>query len=174
MLGPEMRSTGEVMGLDRTFYGAFLKAQLGAGVNLPDAGRVFISVKNGDKTPRLLGTAEIFAELGFGVVATRGTASFLEANGIACETVNKVYEGRPNIVDSMKNGDISLVLNTSGDKQSIGDSREIRMVAIADGIPYCTTAAASHVVAMALKTKLGGDFRVQAIQDLNGPFTRST
>ena len=166
VLGPEMRSTGEVMGIDRTFYGAFLKAQLGAGVHLPETGRVFISVKNGDKNERLVETAGIFVELGFGVVATRGTASFLGNNGIACETVNKVYEGRPNIVDAMKNGDISLVLNTSGDKQSIGDSREIRMVAIADGIPYCTTAAASHVVAMALKTRLKGDFTVQAIQEL--------
>ena len=167
ILGPEMRSTGEVMGLDRTFYGAFLKAQLGAGFHLPETGQVFISVKNGDKTEQLVETAGIFVKLGFGVIATRGTAAFLERHGIACETVNKVYEGRPNIVDSMKNGEISLVLNTSGDKQSVGDSREIRLVAIADGIPYCTTAAASHVVAGSLKTRSKSDFSVQAIQSLN-------
>ncbi len=167
ILGPEMRSTGEVMGLDRTFYGAFLKAQLGAGFHLPETGQVFISVKNGDKTEQLVETAEIFVKLGFGVIATRGTAAFLERHGIACETVNKVYEGRPNIVDSMKNGEISLVLNTSGDKQSVGDSREIRLVAVADGIPYCTTAAASHVVAGSLKTRSKSDFSVQAIQSLN-------
>src|SRR5690606_19458666 len=97
LLGPEMRSTGEVMGWDRSFPRAFLKAQMGAGVTLPTEGAVFFSIKDADKTPMLVETAQLLVEMGFSIVATRGTASFLEQHGIPCEVVNKVYEGRPNI-----------------------------------------------------------------------------
>ncbi|HAW48308.1 MAG TPA: carbamoyl phosphate synthase large subunit, partial [Roseovarius sp.] len=104
ILGPEMRSTGEVMGWDVSFPRAFLKAQMGAGVHLPESGRVFVSIKDSDKTPQLVETAQVMTDLGFTLVATRGTAEFLTGSGLDCEVVNKVYEGRPNIVDLLKDG----------------------------------------------------------------------
>jgi carbamoyl-phosphate synthase large subunit len=164
LLGPEMRSTGEVMGWDRSFARAFLKAQMGAGNVLPEAGRVFISVKDMDKTADLVEAARILADLGFAIVATRGTAAHLAGAGISCEVVNKVYEGRPNIVDRMKNGDIALVLNTTEGAQAIEDSREIRAVALYDKIPYFTTAAGSHAVALAMQSRREGEIRVRALQ----------
>ncbi|MGB0492549.1 MAG: carbamoyl-phosphate synthase large subunit, partial [Paracoccaceae bacterium] len=135
ILGPEMRSTGEVMGWDRNFARAFLKAQLGAGMTLPTSGKVFFSIKDSDKTPLLLETAKLLTEIGFDLIATRGTAKFIQKNGINCDTVNKVHEGRPNIVDRMKNNEISLVMNTTEGVQSIRDSRDIRSVALFDKIP---------------------------------------
>jgi len=153
LLGPEMRSTGEVMGWDRTFPLAFLKAQMGAGTILPEEGRVFLSVKDMDKTPELAAAARDLVAMGFTLVATRGTASFLTEAGIASELVNKVYEGRPNIVDMLKNGDIALVLNTTETRQAISDSRDIRAVALYDKIPYFTTAAASIAAVEAMKAR---------------------
>ena len=126
ILGPEMRSTGEVMGWDVSFPRAFLKAQMGAGVHLPEEGRVFVSVRDSDKTPLLLEMAGMLVEQGLTLVATRGTAAFLEAAGIDCEVINKVYEGRPNIVDLLKDGGIALVMNTTEGMQAVEDSREIR------------------------------------------------
>ena len=164
ILGPEMRSTGEVMGWDRSFARAFLKAQLGAGMNLPEGGKVFFSIKNDDKTPELVETAQILVDLGFSIIATRGTAAFLEGHGIACEVVNKVYEGRPNVVDNLKNGEINLVMNTTEGAQAVEDSREIRSVALYDKIPYFTTAAASHAAALAMKSRLEGDVEVRSLQ----------
>ncbi len=113
LLGPEMRSTGEVMGLDKSFDRAFLKAQMGAGHTLPSEGTVFISIKDDDKTPQMIEAAQILHEAGFKIVATRGTAAFLKKAGIESEVVNKVYEGRPNVVDRLRNGDINLVINTT-------------------------------------------------------------
>ena len=113
ILGPEMRSTGEVMGWDKSFPRAFLKAQLGAGTHLPTEGAVFFSIKDADKTPQMVEAAQTLSDLGFTLIATSGTAAFLKSHGIACEGVKKVYEGRPNIVDLMKDGGIQLVLNTT-------------------------------------------------------------
>ena len=163
LLGPEMRSTGEVMGWDRTFALAFLKAQMGAGTMLPDAGRVFLSVKNADKTPDLAAAARDLVELGFEIVATGGTAAFLAENGIAAQSVLKVYEGRPNIVDRLKNGEIALVMNTTEGSQAISDSRDIRAVALYDKIPYFTTAAASISAVAAMKAR-GEGYGVRTLQ----------
>ncbi len=164
LLGPEMRSTGEVMGWARNFARAFYKAQLGAGVILPESGRVFVSIKDFDKGPLIVETAQTLTGLGFDLVATRGTAAWLGEHGVACEVVNKVYEGRPNIVDLMKSGEIAMVLNTTEGAQAIEDSREIRSVALYDKIPYYTTAAGSHATALALKAREEGEIGVRALQ----------
>jgi carbamoyl-phosphate synthase large subunit len=164
LLGPEMRSTGEVMGWDRSFPLAFLKAQLGAGMDLPTAGRVFISVKDSDKTPALAAAGRDLAAMGLRIVATRGTADFFEAAGVAAERVNKVYEGRPHIVDQLKNGDIALVMNTTEGAQSLADSRDIRAVSLSDKIPYFTTAAASIAAVSAMKARLEGEIGVRTLQ----------
>ena len=164
ILGPEMRSTGEVMGWDVSFPRAFLKAQMGAGVEFPEGGKVFFSIKDDDKTPQLVETAQILVDLGFAIVATRGTAAFLEGHDIACEVVNKVYEGRPDVVDMLKDGQISLVMNTTEGIQAVEDSREIRSVALYDKIPYYTTAAAAHAAALAMKARQEGDLVVLPLQ----------
>ena len=164
ILGPEMRSTGEVMGWDVSFPRAFLKAQMGAGTNLPEGGRVFFSIKDADKTAQLAETARILVDLGFAIVATRGTAAFLTEHKIACEIVNKVYEGRPNIVDVLKDGQIALVMNTTEGAQAVEDSREIRSVALYDKIPYYTTAAGAHAAARAMQARQEGDLEVMALQ----------
>lgn len=164
ILGPEMRSTGEVMGWDRSFARAFLKAQMGAGMHLPDSGKVFFSIKDADKTPELVETAQTLIDLGFEIVATRGTAAFLNGENISCDVVNKVYEGRPNVVDMLKDGQISLVMNTTEDTQAVEDSREIRSVALYDKIPYFTTAAASHAAAQAMQARREEDLDVRSLQ----------
>ncbi|MDR5651166.1 carbamoyl-phosphate synthase large subunit [Ruixingdingia sedimenti] len=163
LLGPEMRSTGEVMGWDRTFALAFLKAQMGAGTILPDAGRVFLSVKDADKTPALAEAAGDLTRMGFEIVATRGTAKWLADQGIAATAVAKVYEGRPNIVDQLKDGTIALVMNTTEGNQAISDSRDIRRVALMDKIPYFTTAAASVAAVAAMKARAEG-YGVRTLQ----------
>ncbi|NCU20095.1 carbamoyl-phosphate synthase large subunit, partial [Candidatus Falkowbacteria bacterium] len=164
LLGPEMRSTGEVMGWDRNFPRAFLKAQMGAGTHLPETGRVFVSVKEMDKTADLAEAARTLTEMGFALVATRGTAGFLAGHGIEAEVVNKVYEGRPNIVDRLKNGDVQLVLNTTEGNQAVSDSRDIRAVALYDKIPYFTTAAASIAAVAAMKSRAEGEIGVRPLQ----------
>ncbi|MFP7672487.1 carbamoyl-phosphate synthase large subunit [Marivita sp. S0852] len=164
ILGPEMRSTGEVMGWDRSFPRAFLKAQLGAGTHLPTSGTVFFSIKDDDKTPQLVETAKILTDLGFAIVATAGTAVFLSEHGLACETIKKVYEGRPNVVDLMKDGGIDLVMNTTEDAAAVTDSREIRSVALFDKIPYFTTAAGAHAAAQAMQAREDGDLVVKSLQ----------
>ncbi|MGG7646019.1 carbamoyl-phosphate synthase large subunit [Rhodovulum sp. YNF3179] len=164
ILGPEMRSTGEVMGRDATFARAFLKAQMGAGLDLPDSGKVFVSVRDTDKTAQMAETARTLIDLGFEIVATRGTAGFLAGADVACTTVNKVYEGRPNIVDMLKNGEIALVMNTTEGQQAVEDSRDIRAVALYGKIPYFTTAAASHAAAQAMRTRGEGPLSVESLQ----------
>ena len=163
-LGPEMRSTGEVMGWDRSFPLAFLKAQMGAGTVLPFEGRVFFSIKDMDKTSQLVETAQTLVDLGCAIVATGGTASFLEEHGITCEVVKKVYEGRPNVVDMLKNGDIQLLMNTTEGAAAVEDSREIRSVALYDRIPYFTTASGAHSAALAMKARSEGDLGVTSLQ----------
>ena len=169
ILGPEMRSTGEVMGWDRSFARAFLKSQIGAGMDLPDpalgrVGKVFFSIKDRDKTPQLVETAKILIDLEFDLVATRGTRAFLEQYGIGCEVINKMYEGRPNIYDMLKNSEISLVMNTTEGAQAVEDSREIRSVALYDKIPYYTTAAAAHAAALAMQARNEDELVVKALQ----------
>jgi carbamoyl-phosphate synthase large subunit len=164
ILGPEMRSTGEVMGWDRDFPRAFLKAQMGAGVEMPGSGNAFISIKDDDKTPEMLEAANILSDLGFTLTATRGTQGWLDENGIACTLVNKVYEGRPDIVDMMKDGAVQLVMNSTEGAQAVEDSKGIRSVALYDKIPYFTTAAGSHAAALAIKSQAEGDVDVKPLQ----------
>ncbi len=164
ILGPEMRSTGEVMGWDRDFPRAFLKAQMGAGMALPREGRAFVSIKNADKSAEMLEAAQILVGLGFTLVATRGTSAWLGGHGVSCEVVNKVYEGRPDIVDMMKDGGIQLVMNTTEGAQAVDDSRGIRAVALNDRIPYFTTAAGAHAAALAIRAQAEGDVGVKPLQ----------
>ena len=164
LLGPEMRSTGEVMGWDRDFPRAFLKAQMGAGNPLPRNGCAFLSVKDADKGQNMLEAAEILLDQGFTLIGTRGTAEWLTANGHACDVVNKVYEGRPDITDMMKNGDVHLVMNTTEGAQAVEDSKSIRSSALYDKIPYFTTAAGAHAAALAIKAQAEDAIGVKALQ----------
>ncbi len=164
LLGPEMRSTGEVMGWDRSFPRAFLKAQMGAGVDLPTKGVAFLSIKEMDKTDQLLDTARILTGLGLTLLATRGTAAFLRAAGIETREVNKVYEGGRTVVDVMKDGGVALVMNTTDGARAVDDSRSMRNVALMDKIPYFTTLAASHAVALAMLAREEGELDVRPLQ----------
>ena len=164
ILGPEMRSTGEVMGWDRSFARAFLKAQMGAGMVLPSKGRAFISIKDQDKTEVMLDTARILIGQGFELVATRGTQGWLAGHGVECAIVNKVYEGRPHVVDMLKDGGIQLVLNTTEGTQAVEDSKPMREVALYDKIPYFTTAAGAHAAARAIQAQAEGEVEVKSLQ----------
>jgi carbamoyl-phosphate synthase large subunit len=164
ILGPEMRSTGEVMGWDRSFARAFLKAQMGAGTQLPASGNVFVSIRDADKTDDMLTAAKTLQTLGFRVLATRGTAAWLNGHGVSAEIVNKVYEGGLTIVDRLKDGHVALVWNTTEGPQAVEDSREIRAVALYDKIPYFTTAAAAQASAMAIMAREEGDIGVRSLQ----------
>lgn len=164
ILGPEMRSTGEVMGWDRSFARAFLKAQMGAGMVLPASGRAFISIRDTDKTEVMLDTARILLGQGFELVATRGTQGWLAGHGVACSVVNKVYEGRPHVVDMLKDGGIQLVLNTTEGAQAVEDSKPMREVALYDKIPYFTTAAGAHAAARAIQAQAEGEVEVKSLQ----------
>jgi len=172
VLGPEMRSTGEVMGLDwvrpgeglgPAFARAFAKSQLGGGTALPKEGCVFVSVKDSDK-PWILEPVRLLAAQGFRILATGGTAGFLAAQGIAVEHVKKVLEGRPHIVDAMKNGEVQLVFNTTEGKQSLVDSFEIRRTALMGKIPYFTTAAGALAAAQAIVATAQGPLEVRPLQ----------
>jgi carbamoyl-phosphate synthase large subunit len=151
ILGPEMKSTGEVMGVGRTFGEAFIKSQLAAGAKLPRGGRAFVSVRDADKLAAASVAREL-AALGFSIVATRGTAQVLAAHGVGATAVNKVAEGRPHIVDMIKNGDISLIVNTVEDtRTAISDSRSIRTTALAQRVTYYTTIAGARAVCTGMK-----------------------
>ncbi|WP_312488653.1 carbamoyl-phosphate synthase large subunit [Sphingomonas sp.] len=149
VLSPEMKSTGEVMGIDPDFTTAFAKSQLGAGTVLPTEGAVFISVKDGDK-PHIVPAAKMLAEAGFAIVATGGTADYLDRAGVTVEKINKVAQGRPHIVDRIKDGGITLIFNTTEGWQSLKDSKPIREAALGQKIPYFTTAPASIEAAKAI------------------------
>ena len=164
LLGPEMRSTGEVMGWDRDFPRAFLKAQMGAGNPLPRNGCAFLSIKDMDKTDDMLTAARILLEQDFTIVATRGTAEWLTSHDIACQIVNKVYEGRPDITDMMKDEAIHLVMNTTEGAQAVEDSKSIRSIALYDKIPYFTTAAGSYAAALAIKAQAEDEIGVKSLQ----------
>jgi carbamoyl-phosphate synthase large subunit len=164
ILGPEMRSTGEVMGWDRNFARAFLKAQMGAGTILPETGCVFVSIKDDDKTPAMIEAAKDLIDMGFSIVATRGTAAFLQAENVKCEIVNKVYEGGLTITDKLMDGEIALVLNTTEGSAAVEDSRSIRSVALYDKIPYYTTAAAAIAAVQAMQERANGEVDVRSLQ----------
>src|SRR2546426_7553713 len=164
LLGPEMKSTGEVMGIADAFGAAFLKSQHGAGSFLPMQGRVFISVKDKDKAATLP-LARRFLELGFTIEATRGTAAYLAERGLMVDTVNKVKEGRPHCVDHIKNGEIQLVINTVGDKVSQADSASLRLAALTQSIPYYTTMAGARAALLAIETGLKRRLSVKPLQE---------
>ena len=164
VLSPEMKSTGEVMGIDRDFATAFLKSQLGAGVVLPVEGVVFVSVKESDK-PIILPAVKTLIECGFSVIATGGTQRYLVEQGLPVEQVNKVAEGQPHIVDRMIDGEIALVFNTTEGWQSLIDSKSIRATALSMKIPYYTTAAASLATAEAIRSVKPTMLEVRSLQD---------
>jgi carbamoyl-phosphate synthase large subunit len=170
ILGPEMKSTGEVMGIDTDFGRAFAKSQLGAGINLPMKGKVFISVRDRDK-PAALKVATQLIGCGFQIVATGGTATYMQDKGIKVERVNKVLEGSPHIVDSMINGEISLVFNTTEGQKSIADSFSIRQTALMHKIPYSTTMTGASAMTLGIAAMQDGQIIVKPIQEyLSGAF----
>jgi carbamoyl-phosphate synthase large subunit len=164
VLGPEMRSTGEVIGLDRSFEVAFAKSQLGAGAKVPTEGCVFVSVRDADK-PRVLETMRMLSGLGFRIVATSGTQKYLVSEGVKAEKINKVSEGRPHVVDSIKNGGVQLVFNTTEGAQALSDSRSLRRAALLHKVPYYTTLAGAVAASQGIKAYKGGDLEVRALQD---------
>jgi carbamoyl-phosphate synthase large subunit len=168
VLGPEMRSTGEVMGLDFDFAVAFAKSQIGGGTKVPKAGTVFVSVKDADK-PRILSSVRTLHELGFRIIATSGNLRFLTENSVPATKINKVLEGRPHIVDAIKNGDVQLVFNTTEGSQALADSRSLRRAALLHKVPYYTTLSGSVAAAQGIRAYLTGDLEVRALQSYFPP-----
>ncbi|SPU77848.1 carbamoyl-phosphate synthase large subunit [Brucella suis] len=164
LLGPEMRSTGEVMGLDYDYALAFAKAQLGAGVELPREGTVFVSVRDEDKE-RVLGPVRKLASIGFKVMATGGTQKFLEANGVESTKINKVIEGRPHVEDAIRNRQIHLVFNTTDSASAVSDSKSIRRATLMQKLPYYTTMAGAESAAEAIAALKAGSLEVRPLQD---------
>ncbi len=164
VLGPEMRSTGEVIGLDRSFGIAFAKSQLGGGTKVPVEGAVFVSVRDNDK-PRVLETVRMLSDLGFSVRATGGTWRYLEGQGIPATKINKVSEGRPHIVDAISNGAIQLVFNTTEGAQALSDSRSLRRAALLHKVPYYTTLAGAVAASQGIAAYKAGALEVRALQD---------
>ena len=164
ILGPEMKSTGEVMGTGVTFGEAFMKAQIGAGEKMPKPGNAFISVRDVDKAG-VVKLAQDLVTLGFSLVATAGTAKHLNDSGLEAKVVNKVAEGRPNIVDMLKNGEIAYVVNTTEGRKAIADSADIRRAALQHKVPYTTTLAGAEAVAAALQ--FGEEREVRRLQDVH-------
>ena len=163
ILGPEMKSTGEVMGLDASFERAFAKSQLGAGVKLPDAGTVLLSVRDADKGG-LVPMARRLVDMGFGIMATRGTAARIRDAGLAVRVVNKVLEGRPHCVDAIQSGEVQLVINTAAGPQSVEDSFDIRRSALTGGIPHYTTIAGAKAAVHAIAALKAGTLEVAPLQ----------
>ncbi len=163
VLGPEMRSTGEVMGIDRSYAVAFAKSQLASGSRVPTSGTLFVSVKEGDKA-RIVQPVKELAEMGFKVLATRGTLRHLKEHGVACTRINKVLEGRPNIVDAMKNREVDIVFNTTEGAKALADSSTIRRTALMYKIPYYTTIAGVLAVTRAIAAMRAGILEVQPLQ----------
>ncbi len=170
VLGPEMKSTGEVMGIDTSFAVAFAKSQIGGGSRLPREGTVFVSVRNADK-PRIVEAMRILASLGFRIIATGGTQRYLVERGIQAQKVNKVAEGRPHIVDSIRNGGVQLVFNTTEGAIALADSRSLRRAALLHKVPYYTTLSGAVAAAHGIKAYLGGDLEVRALQSYFGTGT---
>ena len=167
VLGPEMKSTGEVMGIDHSFAVAFAKSQIGGGARLPRAGTVFVSVKDADK-PRILDAVRLLSSLGFKVIATGGTQRYLVEQGVPAEKINKVAEGRPHIVDAIRNGEVALVFNTTEGALALADSRSLRRAALLHKVPYYTTLSGAVAAAQGIKAYLAGDLEVRALQSYFG------
>ena len=167
VLGPEMKSTGEVMGIDRDYNVAFAKSQLGGGTRLPKSGALFVSVRDADK-PRILEATKLLVGLGFRVLATSGTQRYLAAQGVAAVKINKVAEGRPHIVDAIKNGEVQLVFNTTEGATALNDSRSLRRAALLHKVPYYTTLSGAVAAAQGIRAYLGGDLEVCALQNYFG------
>src|SRR5687768_2918528 len=167
VLGPEMKSTGEVMGLDRSFDIAFAKSQLGGGSSVPRTGTVFVSMRDSDK-PRIVETVKLLEKLNFKVMATGGTQRYLSQQGITAERVNKVLEGRPHIVDRIKNGGVQLVFNTTDGIAALTDSRSLRRAALLHKVPYYTTLSGAVAAAQGIRAHLEGDLQVRALQSYFG------
>ncbi|RUM27887.1 MAG: carbamoyl-phosphate synthase large chain, partial [Aquifex sp.] len=170
ILGPEMKSTGEVMGIDKEFGLAYYKAQLSAGYRLPERGNLFISVADRDK-PKIVELAKEFEKLGFGIYATLGTYTYLKKHGVKAKRVLKVSEGRPNVVDMIINGDINLVINTPSGKREKSDAYYIRRACVQFNVPYYTTVRAGYAVLEAIKSikKLkeeGENLSVHSLQEI--------
>jgi carbamoyl-phosphate synthase large subunit len=165
VLGPEMRSTGEVLGIDDSFGMAFYKAEDGAGGTLPLAGTVLITVVRRDRTSKLVDAARRLRGEGFSLLATDGTAAFLQEHGITAQKILKVHEGRPNIVDAVKNGEIQLIINTPSGKLSAHDDSYIRKAAIRHKVPYITTVAAAAAAAEGIAARRQGETRVRSLQE---------
>jgi carbamoyl-phosphate synthase large subunit len=163
VLGPEMRSTGEVMGLDRDYAVAFAKSQLGSGTPVPTGGTVFVSVRDADKS-RIIPTMRLLVELGFSVIATSGTQRFLVEQGVPATKINKVLEGRPHIVDAIANGEVQLLFNTTDGPQALADSRSLRRAALLRKVPYYTTLAGAVAATQGIRAYLGGDLEVRPLQ----------
>jgi carbamoyl-phosphate synthase large subunit len=164
VLGPEMRSTGEAMGIDRDFDRARAKSLLGVGARIPMSGTVFISLRDGDK-PMMVGPTRRLIEMGFRIIATGGTADYFMSQGLEVSKVNKVLEGRPHIVDALKNGEVHLVFNTTEGAQSIKDSRSIRTTALSQKIPCITTATGARSAVRAIEAMRAGSLDVAPLQD---------
>jgi len=165
ILGPEMKSTGEVIGLDTDFSLAFAKSQLGIGTSVPKSGTVFVSVREGDKTPVILEAISCLANSGFSVIATGGTQRFLSENGLECKKINKVLEGRPHIVDAIKNAQVQLVINTTQGKKAISDSAKLRRSALMHKVPYYTTIPGAVAAVKGIIAYSQGELRVRPLQD---------
>ncbi len=163
VLGPEMRSTGEVMGIDVNFAKARAKSLIGVGAHMPETGCVFISLKDADK-PEMAGAARRLLDMGFTIIATGGTADYLRTQGLDVERVNKVLEGRPHIVDALKNGAVDLIFNTTEGAQAVKDSRSIRITALAQKIPCITTAAGARAAVQAIEALRAGGVEVASLQ----------
>ncbi|MHC4788669.1 MAG: carbamoyl-phosphate synthase large subunit, partial [Planctomycetota bacterium] len=164
-LGPEMKSTGEVMGIAEDFAMAFAKSQVAAGLRLPTEGRVLLSLRDRDKTEAAVGAAVSFAEMGFELCATEGTAAWLRGKGLACERVNKVREGRPHIVDAIINGEIALVVNTPSGKHPRKDEIAIRSTSWARRTPIITTIRAAVAAAQATRKLKQTEMTVKTLQE---------
>ena len=164
LLGPEMKSTGEVMGRDSDFGRAFAKAQLGSGEGMPLSGTAFLSVKDDDKRPVIF-MAKRLADLGFKLLATRGTARFLKLNGLECDVVFKVNEGKPDVVDEIAAGKVTLVINTPGGRDSQYDERAIRTAALRHGVATVTTISGALAAISGIEAMSRGRLDVSALQD---------
>src|SRR5208282_1836910 len=164
VLGPEMRSTGEVMGIDRTFAVAFAKSQLGAGAGLPRSGTIFVSVRDADKAG-VVAPSRLLSELGFKILATGGTQRHLEQQGVAAVKINKVSEGRPHAADAVRNGGVQLMFNTTEGATSLRDSKPLRRAALLQRTPYYTTLSGAIAAAEGVEASLTGDLEVRALQD---------
>jgi len=164
ILGPEMRSTGEVMGVGRTFPDAFGRAEEAASIKAPPVGKAFVSVRDGDK-PRVLDVARLLVERGFSLVATGGTADYFRSQGLACERINKVAEGRPHVVDLIKNNEIVYIINTTEGKAAIADSYSIRREALQHRLTYSTTIPGARALIQAIDSR--NHPRVWSLQELH-------